>query len=181
MELADAIGLVARLLQRLHKGGDLGEEIPGHGQGADLTAVAAGDEGGAGRGADGVGGIAVGKPRPLGKIVDIGGPDDAVRRVARVFRALLVSHEQQDISGHSSLPYENAAPRQPVHRQGCRRAVTFLPVFQRDHHHLMSSVTLFRNSTNSGAVTSRGRGRGLSSTVFTEVGLLVSTMIFWLR
>ena len=32
MELADAISLIANLLQRLHKSRDLGEKVSGHGQ-----------------------------------------------------------------------------------------------------------------------------------------------------
>ena len=102
MEFSDAVGGVARPLQGLHEGGDLGEQVSRHGEGPDLPAVAARDQGGPGRGADRVPGLAAGKIRVGSNPVDIGG-EPLTAGVAHLVRALLVCHEKKNILAHSAL------------------------------------------------------------------------------
>ena len=73
--------------------------------------------------------------------------------------------------------FPNSVPFVDTNHITCLLYTSFIGVSS-TYHHLMSSVTFSRNSTNSKDITSLGRGRGFFITVFIDVGLFVNTIIF---
>ena len=128
MELADAVGLVACILQGLHKCRYLREQITCHGQRANLARISSRDKRGTRRRTDRIGCIAASKMGMLCNPVDIRRGNAAVRGIAHIICALLISHKQQNITRHilhsfSEISPHTVFPLIPKRYQGERREI----------------------------------------------------------